>query len=33
VVKGPATEPLPHLRVEQDGKVLRVFEDNIENTA
>lgn len=33
VVKGPATEPLPHLRVEQNNKFLRVFEDKIENTA
>lgn len=33
VVKGPATEPLPHLRVEQNAEVLRVFEGKIENTA
>lgn len=33
VVKGPATDALPHLRVEQDGEMLRVFEDKIENKA
>ena len=33
VVKGPATEALPHLRVEQNSEVLRVFEDSIEFTA
>jgi len=33
VVKGPATEPLPHLRVEESDTMLRVFEDKIVNTA
>ncbi len=33
VVKGPATEALPHLRLEQNGEMLRVFEDKIENKA